>query len=191
MFDCLVDYWETYGYSPGIQDLIDGIETTGRRKVQMLLASLKQKQYIDWTPNQHRSYRILVRGVPVLGMIQAGLVIEHPTEQGEWINVPGVSYRSHQYALRVCGDSMKDEQICDGDLVLLSCKFDWWTLPKAAIAAVRVEGKGATLKSIVFDGEWVFLRPANPAYPVLKLKPNEIQIQGVLIRVIRDYQVFE
>jgi repressor LexA len=190
LFDCLIQYWEDYSYSPGIQDLIDGMQTTGRRKVQTLLASLKQKQYIDWTPNQHRSYRILVQGVPVLGVIQAGLVIEHPADQVEWIRVPGVSYRSDQYALWVCGDSMKDEHIRDGDLVLLSSQFDLWALPRGAIAAVRVEGCGATLKSIAFDGESVFLKPANPAYSTVKLKPNQVSIQGMLIRVIRNYQVF-
>lgn len=187
VFDCLADYWETHGYSPGIQDLVDGIREKGRKKVQDLLRVLREKKYIDWQPNRHRSYRILVEGMLIRGVIQAGLVIQHPDAQLEWADVPGTTYRSHQYALRVCGDSMIDAQINDGNLVMLSTKIDLWTLPKNAIAAVWVEATGATLKHIEFDGESVFLKPANPNYPILKLKPDEIQLQGVFIRVLPEH----
>jgi repressor LexA len=155
--------------------------------VQGLLSSLQSKGYVTWNPKKRRTYQVLLRGVPVLGMIQAGFVVEHPADLVEWVEIPGAPYSAGLYALRVCGDSMIDAHICDGDLVLLRPKPDLWLMRQDAIAAVWVEGEGATLKNISYDGRSVWLKPANSNYPFRQMEPEQIELQGMVISSHRYY----
>jgi repressor LexA len=189
LFDCLRNYLDVHQYSPSIQELQDITGERSRSKVQDLLKRLHQKGYIDWQPRRGRTYRVLVQGVPVLGVIQAGLVIEHPADLVEWVNMPGIPYRANLYALKVCGDSMINAHICEGDFVLLRPNPDLWLLKRNAIAAVWVEGEGLTLKYVEFDGQLVSLKPANPNYPTRRVDPNHIAFQGIVISVHRYYEL--
>jgi repressor LexA len=188
LFNCLKDYLDTHHYSPSIKELQTAIDERSRSHVQELLGSLKSKGYITWNPEQRRTYQVLLlRGVPVLGMIQAGLVVEHPADLVEWAEISGVSCGVGLYGLRVCGDSMIDAYICDGDLVLLRAKPDLWSMRQDAIAAVWVEGEGATLKMVSYDGQSVWLKPANSNYPSRQMKPEQIELQGMVISSHRYY----
>jgi repressor LexA len=80
LFNCLKDYLDTHHYSPSISELQAAIAERSRSKVQDLLGSLKRKGYISWNPKKRRTYQVLLRGMPVLGVIQAGLVVEHPVD---------------------------------------------------------------------------------------------------------------
>jgi repressor LexA len=102
LFNCLKDYLDTHHYSPTISELQVAIGERSRSEVQELLGSLKLKGYITWNPKKRRTNQVLQRGVPVLGMIQAGFVVEHPADLVEWAEIPGVPCRSGLYALRVC-----------------------------------------------------------------------------------------
>jgi repressor LexA len=136
LFNCLKDYLNTHHYSPSISELQNAIDERSRSNVQELLNSLRRKGYITWNPKQRRTYQVLLRGVPVLGMIQAGFVVEHPADLVEWVEISGSLCGAEVYALRVCGDSMIDAYICDGDLVLLRAKPDLWSMYQDAIVAV-------------------------------------------------------
>jgi repressor LexA len=188
LFDCLKDYLSTHHYSPSISELQDAIDERSRSQVQELLGSLRQKGYITWNPNQRRTLQVLLRGVPVLGMIQAGAVVEHPADLVEWVEISEVLGEAELYALRVCGDSMIEAHICDGDLVLLRAKPDLWSMRQDAIVAVWVEGEGATLKKVSYDGRSVLLKPANSNYPLRQVKPEQIELQGVAISIHRYYK---
>lgn len=187
LFNTLRDYLDVHGHFPTIREWQDAMGMRSRLKLQTLRQALREKGYIDWVPGRSRCYQLLVNGVPVWGMIQAGIVVEHPTDQVEWVELPGIPCRSKLYALRVCGDSMINAHICEGDLVILKPQPDLWSLKRDAIAVVWVEGSGATLKYIEFDGKSVFLKPANPNYPVYQTTPDQIVIQGVVISVHRHY----
>jgi repressor LexA len=189
LFNWLKDFLETHHYSPSIDELQAAINERSRSHVQDLLNSLRRKGYITWNPKKRRTYQVLLRGVPVLGRIQAGFVVEHPADLVEWVEISGASCGAEVYALRVCGDSMIDAHICDGDLVLLRAKPDLWSMRQDAIVAVWVEGEGATLKNIEYDGRSVWLKPANSNYPLRRMKPEQIELQGVVISSHRYYEV--
>jgi repressor LexA len=144
LFNCLKDYLDTHHYSPAISELQAAIDERSRLNVQKWLGSLRHKGYITWNPKKRRTYQVLLRGVPVLGMIQAGFIVEHPADLVEWVEISNIPWGTGLYALRVCGDSMIDAYICDGDLVLLRAKPDLWSMRQDAIAAVWVEGEGTT-----------------------------------------------
>jgi repressor LexA len=188
LFDCLRDYLDTHHYSPSLKELQDAIGERSRSKVQTVMEGLRKKGYINRKAGQQRSYQVLVRGVPVLGIIQAGLVIEHPADLVEWIDLPGLSYKSNLYALKIYGDSMIGAHICEGDLVVLRPKPDLWSFRRDAIAAIWVEGEGATLKYVEFNGTHVLLKPANQTYSIRKVKPEQIDIQGIVLSVHRYYE---
>jgi repressor LexA len=90
---------------------------------------------------------------------------------------------------------MIDAHICDGDLVLLRPKPDFWLMRQDAIAAVWVKGEGTTLKKVSYDGRPlrylrsspVWLKPANSGYPSRRMKPEQIEIQGVVMSSHRYY----
>lgn len=190
LFNSIRDYWDTHNYSPSIRELETATGERSRSKLQNRLRRLQEKGYINWKQRCSRTCQVLVRGIPVLGAIQAGLVVEHPADTVERVELPGVPYRSELYALKVCGDSMIDAHICEGDLVVIRPNPDLWALRRDAIAVVWVEGSGATLKYVEFDGELVHLKPANPAYPVLKVSSENTRLQGVVVSVHRNYDCY-
>jgi repressor LexA len=189
LFNCLRNFLDTHHYSPTISELQTTINERSRSNVQELLGRLRDKGYITWNPEKRRTFQVLLRGVPVLGMIQAGFVVEHPADLMEWVEISGVSCGAEVYVLRVCGDSMIDAHICDGDFVLLRAKPDLWSMRQDAIVAVWVEGEDATLKNIAYDGRSVWLKPANSNYPFRQVKPEQIELQGVVISSHRYYNV--
>lgn len=73
--------------------------------------------------------------------------------------------------------------------MLLRAKSDLWSMRQDAIVAVWVEGEGATLKNIEYDGRAVWLKPANSNYPLRRMKPEEIELQGVVISSHRYYEI--
>jgi repressor LexA len=85
------------------------------------------------------------------------------------------------------GDSMIGACICDGDIVILRQEKDVQSLRPGSIVAARVEGEGVTLKHFYQKGSQVTLQPANPAYKARQEHADRVQIQGVLVGVIRQY----
>lgn len=156
---------------------------------QDLLEQLRQKGYITWERNKPRTYRLLGGNLPLLGRVEAGYLIEHPEGSEEYVHLSGHRYSPQDYALLVSGDSMIDAHICDGDVVVMQPMDDLWALKPDQIGVVWIDGEGATLKYVHFregDDE-VVLTPANRHYPTRTVDLIRVQLQGVLIRVHRDY----
>ena len=121
--------------------------------------------------------------LPLLGVVVAGVPIE-PVEVNDTLGVPRELVRSPDtFALRVKGDSMIEEQIRDGDLILVQ------SAPTAregdtVVALVRGE---ATVKRFYRQGGKVVLRPANERLDPIVAEPEDVEIRGVVVAVIRKY----
>jgi repressor LexA len=194
LFDCLKQYIRTYHFPPSIRDLKRDMGEKSQSKIQSLLKSLRYKGYIEWEEGKSRSFQILEQAIPqvvqsgirILGAIQAGVVVEHPTDVVERIDL-GSRYKPTDYALRVYGDSMINAHICDGDWVVVRPDPDLWALRKNDIAAVWVEGEGSTLKYVEFDAGWMVLKPANENYQIRRIELDKVTLQGVVVGVHRDF----
>jgi len=186
LYDWLEEYIRTNQHSPSIRQMMRAMKLKSPAPIQSRLEHLKNKGYIEWTEGKARTIRICdeARGVPVLGTIAAGFVNEVFTDVRERLDLTGLPLRSGDYALRVTGDSMIEEAIRDGDIVIMRPVQDPQAVREGTIVAARVES-GTTLKSFYRRGNTVELRPANPSYAVMEFAADAVDLQGRLIAVWR------
>lgn len=186
LYDWLIEYIREQQHSPSIRQMMKGMGLSSPAPIQSRLEHLRRKGYIQWTEGKARTYRICneARGVPILGTIAAGFVNEVFTDDVERLDLVGLPIKSRDYALKVTGDSMIEEQICDGDVVIMRPVADPQAIRNGTIVAARVES-GTTLKSFYREGDLVQLKPANPNYPVMEFEADAVDVQGRLIAVWR------
>ena len=123
--------------------------------------------------------------LPLLGYVAAGVPIE-AIASNETIAVPeDLVGKRDTYVLRVRGDSMIDEQIRDGDFVIVE---DRKTAEAGEMVIALLRGSDVTLKKFYRDpGGMVRLQPANAAMQPLFVEADQVQIQGVVVGVMRKY----
>ncbi len=124
--------------------------------------------------------------IPMAGMVAAGSPIE-PVQQSELIDVPPSMLRGgNTFALRVKGESMKDDGILPGDLVVVR-KQETARNGQTIVALVNQD---ATIKTYFKKGSYIELHPANAAMQPIIVKPSDtFHIEGILIGVIRHCTV--
>ena len=122
--------------------------------------------------------------MPLLGFVAAGTPIE-AVASDETIGVPeGLAGKRDSYVLRVKGDSMIDEQIRDGDFVIVE---DRKSADNGEMVIALVDGLDVTLKKFYRENGRIRLQPANPAMQPIMLDPDSVQLQGVVVGVMRKY----
>lgn len=191
LYDWLVNYIRTSQHAPSIRQMMRAMNLRSPAPVQSRLEHLRTKGYIDWTEGKARTIRILgnsVTGVPVLGSIAAGGLVEPFTDTVEQLDISPIFRQPGNFALRVIGDSMIDDLIAEGDIVIMQPVHEPEQLKNGLIVAARVEGHGTTLKRFYRKGEQVTLKPANAKYFPIEVKAANVQVQGVLVGVWRGYE---
>ncbi|MCP3849437.1 MAG: repressor LexA [Gammaproteobacteria bacterium] len=121
--------------------------------------------------------------VPLMGFITAGQPIER-VEQNESIEVPESMVSRHTYALKVRGHSMIDDNIQDGDVVIIE-KTESASNGQSVVCLINNEQ--VTLKKFYIEKHGIRLQPANPDMEPIFLKNNEVQILGVVSGVVRTF----
>ncbi len=156
--------------------------------IQSRLKHLQEKGFISWQEGKARTLKLIddiVEGVPILGSVAAGGLIETYSDVQDNLDVSDVMNKKNVFALTVNGDSMIDACIADGDMVLLEPIKDTINLRNGTIVSAMVPGLGTTLKYFFKRGEKIFLEAANPAYDPIELNIGEVIIQGKLLAVWR------
>jgi repressor LexA len=188
LYDWLLQYIRENQHSPSIRQMMRAMGLKSPAPVQSRLEHLRAKGYIDWTEGRARTIRILKpQGIPVLGAIAAGAVVESYTDSVEQLDFSIPFLRPGDYALRVRGDSMIDALIDDGDVVFMRPIQDPKVLKNGTIVAARVDGEGTTLKYYHRKANQVTLKPANVKYKPIEAAATNVEVQGVLIGVWRGY----
>lgn len=178
------------GYAPTMQELADEF---GVSKVTVFehIAALQRKGYLRRARHKARSLRLSddidfpderPTVLPLAGTIAAGRPIE-AVEDRESLDLEDIFISSRPtYALRVKGDSMIGDNICDGDYVIIEQRED----PREGQMVVALVDDGeATLKRFYRDPRGVRLVASNPAYePIVA---ENVKIQGVVVGVIRRF----
>ncbi|MEJ2142666.1 MAG: transcriptional repressor LexA [Gammaproteobacteria bacterium] len=119
--------------------------------------------------------------IPLLGAVTAGLPIDI-CEQNEQVSVPANMVRKNTYALRVQGHSMIDDNIQDGDIIVVE-KRQSAENGQSVIAMINDEQ--VTLKKFYVESDGIRLQPANPDMEPIYLRNEEVQILGIVTGVIR------
>lgn len=188
LFNWLVDYIKQNQHSPSIRQMMRAMNLKSPAPIQSRLEHLRAKGYIDWTDGRARTIRVLKsQGLPILGAIAAGSVVESFTDSAEQLDFSSSFLKPGDYALRVRGDSMIGALIGEGDVVIMRPVQDPKTLKNGVIVAARVNGDGTTLKYYYRKVNQVTLKPANPNYPTIEAAATEVQVQGLLVAVWRGY----
>lgn len=191
LYDWLVEYIQTSQHAPSIRQMMRAMNLRSPAPVQSRLEHLRAKGYIDWTEGKARTIRILgssATGVPVLGSIAAGGLVEPFTDSIEQLDILPVFRQAGNFALRVIGDSMIEDLIAEGDVVIMQPVPNPEQLKNGLIVAARVEGHGTTLKRFYRQGQQVTLKPANPKYIPIEVQATNVEVQGVLVGVWRGYE---
>jgi len=180
------------GYSPSLEEIGSELRLSSVATVHKHVSHLVQKGYVRRSWNQNRSIEVLdgaeragVVTLPLAGTIAAGRPLE-AVETSETIPVPAsmVQDATRAFVLRVQGESMIDEQIRDGDLVVVERRAQ---ARDGETVVALLDGAEATLKRLEREGARVRLEPANPRLKPIVIAEERVQIQGVVVGVIRRY----
>ncbi len=122
--------------------------------------------------------------IPLLGRITAGKPIER-VEENEQVKVPANMVRKDTYALKVCGHSMIDDNIQDGDIVIIEKKM---SAENGQSVVALINNEQVTLKKFYIEADGIRLQPANPDMDAILLKNEEVEVLGVVTGVIRQFE---
>jgi len=119
--------------------------------------------------------------LPLLGYVTAGEPVLL-SEESETVSVPGSMVRTNSYALRVRGHSMIDDNIEDGDVIVVEKRE---TACNGESVVAMINGETVTLKKFYVERDGIRLQPANPTMEPIYLRNEEVQILGIVTGVIR------
>ena len=191
ILDYLNDFIARHGYAPSLEEIGRRFGLSSLATVHKHLTNLQEKGFIKRAWNRSRSVELVSSRVggravelPLLGYVAAGVPIE-AVVGSETIAVPeDLVGKRDTYVLRVKGDSMIDEQIRDGDYVIVE---DRRTADNGEMVIALLNGADVTLKKFYREQGHVRLQPANPAMQPIIVEADQVQIQGVVIGVMRRY----
>ena len=188
LFDWIQNYIKDFNHSPSIRQMMKAMGLKSPAPIQSRLKHLQEKGFISWQEGKARTLQIVndaINGIPIMGSIAAGGLIETFNDVNENIDIMEVFRKKNVFALTVNGDSMIDACIADGDLVLMESVTDFLPIKNGTIVSALVPGSGTTLKYFYKKGEKIFLEAANLAYEPIVLDMNQVVIQGKLLAVWR------
>lgn len=180
------------GYSPSLEEIGRHFGLSSVATVHKHVQHLVQKGQLRKAWNRSRSVEPVEPGdaeggveIPLLGTVAAGIPIA-AIEVPEKIAVPEHLLRNGTalFALRVAGNSMIDEQIRDGDTVIVESRQEARD-GETVVALIR--GEEATLKKLYRRGDTVRLMPANPDMAPIDVPAEDVEVRGVVTGLVRAY----
>jgi len=178
---------------PTIAEIGRQFQMSSPASVHSILSALEREGLIKRIPNVSRGIEVVEQAsnngedneIPLLGIVAAGQPIEailtHDT-----VPVPkDMQGRGRTFALRVRGDSMIEENIQDGDIIIVASQK---TAENGQMVVALIDGNYATVKKFYREPDFIRLEPANPQFKPIFIKTTErIQIQGIVRGLIRKY----
>jgi repressor LexA len=196
IFDYIQRFIERHGYEPSYAQIARHFGISSKATIAKHIEALEKRGLLARS-HTNGSFGLNVHveetagdgvcEVRLLGRVAAGAPLETVDDNnGETIGVPrfllGRVRPERVYALRVSGDSMIDEHICDGDIALIENRVD---ARDGEIVVAFVDGSRATLKRLHRFGREVELRPANSQLAPIRLPAAQVQVQGIFRGLLR------
>jgi repressor LexA len=189
----LTVYTDENGYAPSFEEIAENFGFTSLATVHEHLSNLERKAYIRRGYNESRAIEILPTEssprfveLPLLGLVAAGLPIE-ATVSGETMAIPPDMLRKsgNHFVLKVRGNSMIDEQIRDGDFVVVN---ERQTADNGEMVIALLDRTSATVKRYYREKDGrIRLQPANETMDPIFTDERTLLIQGVVVGVLRKY----
>ncbi|HUK15431.1 MAG TPA: transcriptional repressor LexA [Bryobacteraceae bacterium] len=198
VLDFISHFLDESGYCPSYEEIARGLDLASLATVHKHISVLETKGYLKRGFNQSRSLELAPKflqeqrrsrpaavEIPLLGRIAAGTPVE-AMEQKETLNFADFAGNGNTFALEVRGNSMIEDHICDGDLILLERVAE---AHDGDIVVALVGGSETTLKRFYREsGDAVRLQPANAALKPILIPAGDVEIQGRLLAVLRKYR---
>ena len=191
ILDFLKTFIEDNGYAPSFEEICSAFGYTSLATVHEHLTNLAAKGYIRKAYRESRSIEFPPEAepsvpLPLLGTVAAGQPIE-AVEDSETLAIPGEMIRqgSDHYVLRVSGESMIDEQIRDGDHIVVSARQ---TADDGEMVVALVGSEDATVKKLYREsGNRIRLQPANATMEPIIEDAENVRVRGVVVGLLRRY----
>jgi repressor LexA len=198
VLDFIDGYQVENGYNPSYEEIARGLKLSSIATVHKHITALAKKNYLSREANQSRSVVVAPRyvqeksrnrfeamlEVPVHGTIAAGQPVQ-AFDTADSLSFSDFVGRKETYALRVRGNSMVDDHICDGDMILIENTQD---ASNGQIVVALVGGTETTLKRFYREqGNMVRLQPANETMSPIRVPASQVEIRGRLLAVLRKY----
>jgi repressor LexA len=182
------------GSAPTLREIADAIGVSSLATVHEHLSALEEKNLIKRKKGKNRSIELVQQDVdfseeglevPVLGFIAAGAPLEPHTDPNASLSIPSsfISGKKRVYVLQVKGESMIEEQIRDGDFVVIEQSEE---ATNGDIVVALLDNGMATLKRYFKETTRIRLEPANASMSPIFVK--KVKIQGKVVGLIRRYR---
>jgi repressor LexA len=199
VLDLVAAFVDENGYSPSYEELAQGLRLASLATVHKHISALTAKNYLKRNLNHSRSLELGPKYhqenkrqrdmtslcVPLLGRIAAGRPVEAVADRAT-LSFADLIGHADTFALEVRGDSMIDDHICSGDMVLLERAAE---AREGDIVVALVGGTETTLKRLYHEsGNKIRLQPANSTLEPIIVPASDVEIQGRLLAVLRKYK---
>jgi repressor LexA len=198
VLDFIAGYQVENGYNPSYEEIARGLKLSSIATVHKHISALAKKNYLSRGANQSRSVEVAPRyvqeqsrnkfeaslEVPIHGSIAAGQPVQ-AFDTNDTLSFADFVGRKETYALRVRGNSMVEDHICDGDMILVENTKE---ASDGQIVVALVGGSETTLKRIYREqGNMIRLQPANETMSPIRVPASQVEIRGRLLAVLRKY----
>ncbi len=199
VLDFIAGFLEENRYSPSYEEIARGLSLASLATVHKHIAALEAKHYLKRGFNQSRSLDLTLKyyqevrkrppatgslDVPLLGRIAAGAPVE-ALAGTDRLDLADFANHDKVYALEVRGDSMIEDHICNGDLVLVESSEQ---ARNGDIVVALVRGSETTLKRFYRESDThARLQPANAQMEPILVPLADLRIQGRVLAVLRKY----
>ena len=196
LLDYIKSYYQDKDLFPTFDEMKDSLRIKSKSGIYKLLSSLEEKGYIRKTPHKARALELNdfrnssietdKTNLPFLGRIAAGNPIEAITGSFEQISVPNylINNKKEHFTLEVSGDSMIEEGIYDGDIVVIS-KTNF--AETGDIVVALIDENEVTLKKFRSFKNSIALEPSNKNFKTRIFGKDRVKIQGKLVGLIRKF----
>ncbi len=189
VLQCIRQHLQDTGMAPTRAEIADLMGFQSKNAASDHLRALERKGFIRIHNDRSRGIQLLEAAqwnddeMPLVGKVAAGLPIEAIENVERTVPVPqGLFHQRPTYLLRVQGDSMRDAGILDGDLIAVR-KTNMARSGQIVVARIDED---VTVKTLQINKSSITLMPANDAFEPIRVSPDQLMIEGIVVGLIRD-----
>ncbi|MDA1162647.1 MAG: transcriptional repressor LexA [Planctomycetota bacterium] len=184
ILDFIIEQIQTRGYGPTVREIVNHVGDKSPTSVHRHMKTLEARGHISREANKSRSIRLTEehRGLPLAGVIAAGSPIE-AVENVQRYDLSNIYDPQNHFMLKVRGDSMIEDHIDDGDLIVVRKQS---TCRDGETVVALIDGENATLKRFYREAGKVRLQPANQSLEPIYVESSRVSIDGVMVGVVRQ-----
>ena len=199
----LTSHRQAHSVTPSYDEMRDALGLASKSGIHRLVSGLEERGYIRRLANRARAIEVIRSNnlkqnpiqnngnvsdnlsLPLLGRIAAGTPIEALSDPTSYIEIPSnMIGKGDHFALEIIGDSMTGVGILEGDTVLIQRSE---SAQHGDIVVALINKQEATLKTLLKEPGRIGLEAANPKYETRYFRAGEVEVQGKLAGLIRNY----